>query len=44
MSVAHDPKDKSKESVQNKVVPVVKSATDFQDMSEIEITFGVSKD
>lgn len=28
--------------VQNKVVPLVKSATDFKDMSEIDVTFGVS--
>lgn len=31
-------------TVTNKVVPMVKSATDFLDMSEIEITFDVNKD
>ena len=29
--------------MQNKVVPVVKSATDFLTMSEVDITFGVSE-
>ena len=44
LSVEHHLKNTSHgATVENKVVPLVKSATDFLDFSEINVTLGVSE-
>lgn len=44
LSVEHQLKDTNiVHTVKNKVVPVVKSATDFLDFSEIDVTLKVSE-
>ena len=44
-SIEHKLKDESSgPGVKNKVVPLVKSGTDFRDFTEIELTFGLEKD
>lgn len=42
-SMDHRPKPGDAEQVVDKVVPLVKSGTDFKDFSEVDITFGVSR-
>ena len=44
-SITHELKDQSLgPQVNDKTVPLVKSATDFLDMSEIDITFNVDEE
>jgi len=43
-AVTHELKDPAATSISDKVVPLVKSATDYLDMSEIDVTFDVSMD